>query len=221
MARIQDGKGGAGLVAVSPNQKAVAVTAEPSGPIRGAYRWGDSTGAIAAGAGAGEVCQFRWTSEAFYAIIRRIIVSVSVSTTQFAAGVPEQLDIILASEWTGQGTLGTAVSLSNGGKARSTMPNSLVASGDLRISTTAVLGAGTKVVAAASSGAVDLPCPITGSLHGLILPPTDLLQLSGYDAEYPLVLGLFEGFTLNIAARPITGVHKIAVRIAWDEVEAF
>ena len=57
-----------------------------------------------------------------------------------------QIDVIKSTAWTAAGTGGTAVTLSAGNKMRTSMGSSLVASGDMRIATTAALGAGTKTL---------------------------------------------------------------------------
>jgi hypothetical protein len=221
MALITDGAGGTGVAAVSPNQKALAVTPRPLDPdTLGFYSLGVSTGVLAA-ATTGEIFQFRWTDATRLAVIRKVIVSAGVSTTYFAAGVPEQLDIIKATAWSAQGTGGTGITLAATCKTRTSFGSSLAAAGDIRIATTAALGAGTKTAEANSLASVVAACPITASVQGLILPPVDVLSISPGDGDYPLVLATNEGFTVNIVALPGTGTHKVGVRVEWAEVASY
>jgi hypothetical protein len=149
-------------------------------------------------------------------------ISACVTTTFFAAGVPVQIDLAKATGWSAQGTGGTGVSPAALLKKRTAMASSLVASGDIRIATTAALGAGTKTLEGTSMGAIVAPGPITASLNGLIIAPgTILFRSEAGDGQYPLALVANEGFIIRSVAVPATGTWQAAVQVDWAEVDAY
>lgn len=189
----------------------------------GHYKLGVFTGILPAALGANsEIFQFRWVDATRIALILKVKVSAVVSTTFFAAGVPVQIDILKATGWSAQGTGGTGITLNATGKARTSMGSSLVASGDIRIATTAALGAGTKTLEGNSMGAIAAAGPITASLNGTIIPPgTVLWEPDLGDGEHPLALVQNEGFAIRSVAVPATGTWTAAVQVQWAEVSAF
>jgi len=189
----------------------------------GAYAYGGLTDVIAAGLAANsEIFQFRWTDATRFCIIRKIRISAAVSTTFFAAGVPMQLDLVKSSAWTVAGSGGPTISPAALLKKRSSMSDSLVASGDIRISATAALGAGTKTLEGLSIAAIVAACPITASLNGTIIPPgTIMFQNEVADGEYPLVLSQNQGISIRSVAVPATGTWRAAIEIQWAEVTSY
>lgn len=189
----------------------------------GAYSFGGFTGVLpAALAGNSEIFQFRWADATRFAVIRKIRISAVVSTTFFAAGVPVQIDLVKSTGWTVQGTLGTGITPAALMKKRTSMGSSLVASGDMRIATTAALGAGTKTLETVSLSAINAPGPITASLNGQIIPAgTILWQAETSDGEHPLVLAQNEGFSIRSVAVPATGTWQAAITIDWAEVTGY
>lgn len=189
----------------------------------GAYAYGGFTGVIPAALAANsEIFQFRWTDATRFAVIRKVRFSSVVSTTFFAAGVPLQTDLVKATGWSAAGTGGTAVNPAALLKRRTSMGNSLVASGDIRIATTAALGAGTKTLETLSLSTIVAPGPITASLNGQIVAPgTILWQAEVGDGEHPLVLAQNEGFVVRSVAVPATGTWQAAITIDWAEVTAY
>jgi len=189
----------------------------------GAYAYGGFTGVLPAALGANsEIFQFRWADATRFAIIRKIRISAAVTTTFFAAGVPMQIDLIKSTAWTVAGTGGTAITPAALLKKRTSMPSTLLASGDMRIATTAALGAGTKTLETLSLGAVVAACPITASLNGLIIPAgTILWQSEIADGEHPLVLAQNEGFSIRSVAVPATGTWQATVEIQWSEASSY
>lgn len=189
----------------------------------GAYNLGVFTGILPAALTANsEVFQFRWTDATRFALIKEVSISAAASTTLFAAGVPVQVDLVKATGWSVQGTLGTGVTLAATGKTRSTMGSSLVAAGDIRIATTAALGAGTKTLEANSLATLAAGGPITASTTApTIFPKTALLKQDTF-GEYPLVLAAAnEGFVIRSVAVPATGTWELTVVVKWSEVTAF
>jgi len=190
----------------------------------GHYSFGGFTGILPAALGANsEIFQFRWVDATRFAVIRKIRFSASVTTTFFAAGVPVQIDLVKATAWTVAGTGGTGITPAALLKLRTTgMGSTLVAAGDIRIATTAALGAGTKTLETLSLSSILAGGPITASLKGTIIEPgTILWQAELGDAEHPLILAQNEGFVIRSVAVPATGTWTAAVNVSWAEVTAF
>jgi hypothetical protein len=95
--------------------------------------------------------------------------------------------------------------------------SSLIASGDVRIATTAALGAGTKTLEANSLSTVAVGGPITASLNGQFLTDHKLFEASVVDGDYPLILDAAEGFSIRAVAVPATGTWTVAVNVDWTE----
>lgn len=212
------------VVQVSVEHQAARVESRPFDSAGlGAYAYGGLTGIIPAALAANsEIFQFRWTDVTRFCIIRKIKISAAVSTTFFAAGVPMQLDLVKSTAWTVQGTGGTGITPAALLKKRTSMGNTLVATGDVRIATTAALGAGTKTPEGLSLAAIVAACPITASLNGTIIPPgTIMFQNEVADGEYPLILGQNEGISIRSVAVPATGTWQAAIEIQWAEVSAY
>jgi hypothetical protein len=197
--------------------KGLHVTVKPhdAGSL-GHYRYAGFTGVIPAAFGANsEVFQFRWTDATRLCLIERVYVTASVSTTAFAAGVPVQIDMVKATSWTVAGTLGTAISPAALLKRRTSFGSSLVASGDMRIATTAALGAGTKTLETLSIGA------LTGQ-PGTAVTRFIADTLLEYDpGDYMLTLATNEGFVIRSVAVPGTGTWQMSVTVDWIEVGAY
>lgn len=189
----------------------------------GAYCWGGGTGVLpAALAGNSEVFQFRWADATRFCVVRKIRISAAVSTTFFAAGTPVQIDLIKSTGWTVAGTGGTAITPAALLKKRTSMPSTLLAAGDMRIATTAALGAGTKTLETYPLAFVSAAGPITASLDGQIIAPgTILWQAEIADGEHPLVLAQNEGLSIRSVAVPATGTWQLAVDIHWAEVTSY
>ena len=90
--------------------------------------------------------------------------------------------------------------------------------GELRSSSTAALGAGTKTLDALSIGQVSLTFGTTASVRYLPTP-TPLFDKQETDG-YPLVLVANEGLIIR-ATVPATGTWQWGVTIGWSEVASF
>lgn len=187
---------------------------------QGAYSLGAYTGILPAALGANsEIFQFRFVSSTRMASIRRIRISAVVSTTFFAAGVPVQIAAIKSSAWTAAGTGGTAITIGTDNRRKSTMRNSDIAAGDIRIATTAALGAGTKTLETNNFAALAAPGPITASLNGQIIAPgTVLWEAKSADGDHPFLLANQEGFSIRSIAVPITGTWTCGIDVDWVEL---
>lgn len=181
------------------------------------------TGILPAALGANsEVFQFRWADATRICLINEVRISATVSTTFFAAGVPVQIDLIKSTGWSVAGTGGTAISPAALLKKRTSMGSSLVASGDMRIATTAALGAGTKTLETYALANINAAGPITASLNGTIVPPGTLLfHADVSDGQHPLSLVQNEGFSIRSVAVPATGTWSMSVTVDWTEVAAY
>lgn len=198
--------------------------ARPLGRDSGAYCYAGRTGIVAAGLAANsELFQFRWNNSQNYALIKRIRVAASVSTTYFAAGVPVELALVRASAWSAAGTGGTAIAPVALLKAQSTMPNSRLTAGDARIATTGALGAGTKTLETAPMGLAMAYGP-SAAPNGTIMQLTELFGAPIDAGAHPLVLApaasaaTAEGFVIT-AIVPATGTWALAVNVEWAEVD--
>lgn len=190
----------------------------------GHYCYGGFTGVLPAALAANsEIYQFRWSDASRLAVIRKIRISASVTTTFFAAGVPVQIDLVKSTGWTVAGTGGTAITMAGLLKRRNSgMGSSLLTAGDMRIATTAALGAGTKTLETLSLSTILAAAPITASLNGVIVPPgTILWQAEIADGEHPLILEQNQGFSIRSVAVPATGQWQVAVNVDWAEVAAY
>lgn len=188
----------------------------------GHYSVGLSSGVMAAALGANtELVQFRWSDASRYAVIRKIRLSACVSTTFFANGVPWQVDLVKCHTWTGAGSGGTAAGILGGLKKRQNMGASLVLAGDIRVSSTAGLTAGTKVLDGTPLGVIVAPCPTAAPNGTMVADDTVLWQSEAHDGEHPLVLHQNEGFVIRNVAIQALGVWQFRVQIDWAEVDAY
>ena len=183
------------------------------------------TGAIgAAMASDGEVFQFRWADTIRMAVIQRVWLTGMRASTAFAVGAID-LKLTRATGWSANGTGGTALTLSDPELSLRPISMSATMVGDIRVATTAALGAGTKtldaqdmgLVTTHASAGVGAATPIIGSIY---LPQTDLFEARVGDNEHPLVLAANEGFVVR-AVVPATGVWNLGVAVRWAEVSSF
>ena len=190
----------------------------------GHYRFAGVTGAIAAGAAANaEVFQMRWTDATNVCIVKKVRVTGMRATTAFAVGTID-IKATIARSFSVSGTGGTPLTLTGDNQAmRTSMGTSLM--GDMRIATTAALGAGTKTldtqdigfIATHSSAGPFAATPIVGQTY----LPTDVLYLCDQaSGEHPVTLVQNEGLVVR-ATVPATGVWNIAVEVVWEELTAF
>lgn len=189
----------------------------------GAYSYGGVTGILpAAIAASSEIYQFRWADATRICLINDVRFSACVSTTFFAAGIPVQIDMIKSTGWTVAGTGGTGITPAALMKKRTSMGSSLMAAGDMRISTTAALGAGTKTLETLALSSILAAGPITASLNGQIVAPgSTLFEANVAQGEHPLALVQNEGFSIRAVAVPATGTWMASITVDWTEVTAY
>lgn len=151
----------------------------------GHYAFAGVTGIIAAAAAANsEVFQLRWGDATRLCLITEITISGMRAAVAFAAGTID-IKATIARAWTVSGTGGTAVTLTGDlQQLRTNMGASLVT--DMRIASTAALGAGTKtldtqdigmIVTHSSGGVGLLPLSLVKSIHLSTLCSKQILHL--------------------------------------------
>lgn len=190
----------------------------------GHYQVSLLSGVIAAGIGANsEILQIRWTDATRLCIPQKLTVTGMRATTAFAVGVID-LTSMIARAFTAPGTGGTTATLTgNNQKLRTSMGTSLM--GEIRVVTTAALGAGTKVLDAHeidritthSSAGTSGATPIIGSIY---LPKYDLFEQDAADGEHPIVFAQNEGLVVRCTV-PATGVWNIGFTFKWAEVSVY
>lgn len=162
---------------------------------------------------ASEIYQFRWTSTATRARILGVQFSAAVDTTAFTAGAAI-FDMTVARAWTADGSGGTAATLANDSKLRTSQLPSRGAGS--RIATTAALGAGTKTLDTQPMGVlIGGASAVAGSQ---IIVPSDFYIDEATSYGVPLVLANQEGFVIR-ASVPGTGTWKAGVTVFWAEVD--
>lgn len=229
MAVIQDATTEAVAAVDAANASPLHIVAKPQpytvggNPVYGHYQTTVTTGAMAAAARTDdEILQFRWTDTTRLCLIQRVQLTGFRATTAFAAGAID-FKMTRATAWTAAGTGGGTVTLTSPElKLRvSSMGASLVQ--EIRVATTAALGAGTKTldtgnlghVLTHSSAGYDIAAPIIGNE---LLPATDLFRANVADGEHWLVLEDNEGFVVRVTC-PNTGVWNLGMSIRWCEAQ--
>lgn len=200
------------------NYRAMRTTLRPidHGSL-GAFRLSGLSGTMAAGLAAdSEVFQFRWTDSTRVCVITSIIWDgLSGSATAFAAGFGK-VDLLVARSWTADGSGGTILTpTGNNQKMRSTMNTSLV--GGSRISSTAALSAGTKILDTRAVGQYSAAFGTATSTQWM--PQVDLFHVDP-GGECPIILTQNEGIVVR-ATVPATGTWQFGVTICWAEVASY
>jgi len=201
-------------------------------PSYGSYALGLTSGIIpATPLAAKDVFQFRWNpaNRSLLAVIKKIEVFASVSTTMFAAGVPVELALYKAVAWSVAGTQGTAVTIDATAKRDAAMAASGLVAGDCRIANTdadGILG-GTRTALGNRIASKIAGGPITAGLNGTVFGDGNPLYKADVGAgDYPIVLtpgaaaANAEGLAIQATA-PATGTWRLSVNIEWEETLAY
>jgi len=212
---VKDADSGAYLALLAdPTHKAVRMSLRPiEHGAGGFYRLGGASGALA-GAGANTpVFSLRWTSAILNALIFGFQWWWFVSTAFTAAQIVDH-GLYVARGFSTSDSGGTALTPSgNGGKKRTSFPTSGV--GDVRISSTAALTAGTRTLDGQHQGARGQ----WANAVGAALPPGVAAFSFRIDDEHPILLAQNEGLVLNnLTAMGAAGVIKLYVDVAWLEL---
>lgn len=181
----------------------------------GHYRMAAATGATTTIAGGGAIFSMRWGISNGLFILKRAQVGAIV-TTAFTSAQQIDLDIVRATGFTAADTGGTAITLTgNNQKKRAIMNSSQVA--DMRIATTAALGAGTRTQDAQAFG-IGVCVP---SAANTAFQTGGFIDLYKEDtvAEHPEAFGNNEGFQIRIVTtQGAAGVVKFYLVLDWAEV---
>jgi hypothetical protein len=182
----------------------------------GSYKIAKATGTMAAGlAAAAPIMSFRWTSATMLAIVTKVCLYGLGSLTGFTAG-QALFELYMARSFSAVDSGGTALTLTtNNGKLRTSMGTTLL--GDMRVSATATLTAGTRTLDAQPIGIYQHSLPVTANLNLAV----GELPLFNADADgHPVILATQEGLVIQ-ATVPATGTWLTGVGVCWTEVAAF
>jgi len=215
------------LQAIDPTFRAARVSSRPLdyGSL-GHYRISMATGTIGAALAANaELFQFRWTDATRFAVVQKILIGAGANVAATGAALVT-LEATIARSWTVAGTGGaTATLTANNQKVRTTgMGTTLL--GEVRIATTAALGAGTKTLDSQGVGNKTLGIgtgAITTSHRLDLMEKTDLLEVDADGSVHPLILAQNEGFVIKNGATawPAAMTWALGVTVVWAEVTAY
>lgn len=189
----------------------------------GSYGLSAVTGTLAAAIAANsELAQFRWTDATRLGVIRRIRVSAGMNVAATAAALLS-LEAVIARSFSAAGTGGTALTITgNNGKLRTSMGTTLL--GELRVASTAALGAGTKTLDTHGIGILAygiLTGAITVTPNGTIIPLSDLYDCDNADG-HPVVLAQNEGVIIKTGIiQPAAMTWNLGVTYRWAELSAY
>jgi hypothetical protein len=237
MAVIKDGLGGTGTLAIDTNTDAARVQDRPLdvGTL-GAYQLSATSGTMAAGLSASSpIFSMRWGDSTRAIIVRRVGILATHVATAFAAGA-FTFDMVAARAFTASDTGQTALTPSgNLYKKRTSFGTSLIT--DMRISTTASLGSGTRTLDANAMATIRgwIPATATGfnfvgsqvggqpmtaaaaAATGIHCSRVLDLWFPEIGNSWPLVFVQNEGFIIR-ATVPGTGTWSFTVEMEWAEI---
>lgn len=221
MAIIQSGVSGSTVMTVDPTYAAARVAIRPIEQL-GTYSVGAFTGAYT-GAGANTpLFSMRFVAgsagSAQIAIIQRVTLSF-VQTTAFTTAQQMGFGLYAARSFSGSDAGGTQIVVSgNNQKFRTSQQTSQIATnGDMRISSTAALTAGTRTL---DSQALSVAHGWGGSvlLTTGMYQPQQVTLYENFPGDTPIVLQSNEGIVINnIVAMGAGGVFTIGVNVEWTE----
>lgn len=204
--------GASGDLANVDTNKALRVTPREPAATVGLFAVAAKTGLLAASlSAAAPLFSFRSAASGL-TVVSRVTVSCFDTIAGTAGGLME-LEMVIARSFSAADTGGTALTLTGSNQKKRT---SYTTSGltDLRIATTAALGAGTRTLDA--QGINQIPFVQTNAA-GLLLAPTDLFNPNDSASGY-LVFAASEGFIIRtVAGWPAIGTPTVYVRVEWLE----
>lgn len=189
----------------------------------GSYALSAVTGTLGAAIAANsELVQFRWTDATRLGVVRRVRVSAGMNVAATAAALLS-LEAVIARAFTVAGTGGTQLTITgNNGKLRTSMGTTLL--NEMRVATTAALGAGTKTLDTQGIGILAygiLTGAITVAISGVIVPITDLFDCDNADG-HPVVLVANEGIVVRTGIiQPATMTWNLGVTYRWAELSTY
>lgn len=177
-------------------------------------------------AGGSQIFSLRWGDSRLLFVLKRVTVSVAV-TTAFPTAQAVDCDIIKATSFTVGASGGTAVvPATTAQKARSatmsgsllTGPASSTGQGNIQVSSGTALTAGTQTLDTQPFGYAEILNTTTGVGTAGV---NTLYQITDFGV-HPMIFGLNEGFAIrNGIAMGATGVAKFGFTLEWAEVPAY
>lgn len=216
------GSGASTFVQVDPTHSAGRVTIRPTDHVVGGVQGGHyflnaTTGAISAVAAAGQIFAVRWNDPSKVMLLEKL--TVSSVCTAFSTGTGADLEAVRASSYTANASGGTAITpstTSQMARLSSMAPSSFNTYGELRVSTTLALTAGTQTLDTAGFGAVQLGATAAGGGAG----PADLYNRA--TGQHPIVVANNQGFVIRAAtAVPSSNSFRYSVTMSWIELAAY
>lgn len=207
---------GLSVMGVDPKFDAARVSLRPA-EVTGWVSIGAKSGLVTGLAAGGAVFSLRNLS-ANLLMVRRVGIGFTC-TTGFTAAQALDWGLIVARNFTTSDTGGTAISLvANNAKHRTSLDT--FTSVDCRISTTAVLGAGTKTLDTNTLSVVNAYALATTA--GNILPATQDNLLQHAAGDHPLILAQNEGINIqNLTLMGAGGVGFVYVNLEVAEATAY
>lgn len=212
-------------VEVEANTKAMRAVIRPDdyGSL-GIYSIGATSGTMAATLGAGSPI-FSWRfptgGTATLAIVKRVLLSAIGGSTAFAAGTGK-FELFAARSFSASDTGGTDITpaaASATSKLRTSMATtSMVGTGDIRISSTGALTAGTRSLDAQPLVSTACVCSATTSVN--MLGASSIPFFDQRVGEHPFVLAVNEGFVIQ-ATVTATGTWAFSVTVTWEELASY
>jgi hypothetical protein len=179
----------------------------------GSYSVAQTTGTMAAGLAANSpIFSFRWSSNIYTALIRRVFISITGTATTFTAGIGA-VGCIFVRNFSASDSAGTAVAVAGKTNMRRSHFSSS-SSADIRISSTATLTAGTGTLDANDMTRINFGVPAVAWTS--FLSNADLWA-PDFSTEWPLVLCQNEGFRVRVTV-PATGTWTAVVGCEWAEI---
>jgi hypothetical protein len=182
----------------------------------GHYRLAVATGLVTGIAAASALFSVRWAQPVGFLVLRRIQ-AYSILTTAFTSAQQVDLDVIRVSGFTAPDTGGTALTpfTGNAQKARTIMATSQIS--DMRVATTAALGAGTRTLDP-NAFATGVATPSAANTAFQTSGYFDLYSMPNSNV-HPHMFGNNEGFLIrNVTAFGAAGVAKLYFTIEWAEL---
>jgi hypothetical protein len=203
---------------VAANTQAVRIEQRPFDfGTGGSYHLCSKSGIMAAGLGAAAtIYSFRNNSVNTLVLARRVKLSAWSLGTGFAVGLAT-FELWKATSWSAPDTGGVTDTITtSNGKLRTTMP-SISALSEIRHSSTAALGVGTRTLDAQPEESINTTVTVGANTPFVSFPA---YLIDKINAQYPLVLAPSEGFII-LATVPATGTWSFAITSEWDETSVY
>lgn len=210
------GQDGTTVQKIDATHNAARVSIRPI-EVNGWFSLGAQTGLITTVAANGAIFSLRNISANLLAV-RHVGIGY-ICTTGYTAAQKVDFGLMIARAMSTSDTGGTAIALTgNNTKHRTSLATPTTV--DCRISTTAALGAGTKVLDANHLGQIGGWC--LAATAGVIIAPSHDNLHNLHDSGYPILLGQNEGINImNLTLGGAAGVGIAYVNIEFAEVVSY